>query len=263
MKDELKIFSNDEFGEVRITMINNEPHFVGKDTAIALGYKDTSDALKRHVDDEDKLTRCFTDSGQSRNMIVINESGLYSLTLSSKLKSAKKFKRWITSDVLPTIRKTGGYVNNDDMFIETYLPFADSQTRILFKTTLETVRKQNDIIQKQKEEIEHKEDVIIGLVDEITIAEKRQILNRVMRHNHANYQLRWQMLYREFDNKYHINSQARMNTYNETHKPKCKNRLDYIDNVMNKIPELYELAAKLFENDIKELVDQMYLAVSI
>ena len=263
MSNELKIFNNDEFGEVRITTIDNEPYFVGKDIAVALGYKDTSDALKRHVDDEDKLTRCFTDSGQSRQMIIINESGLYSLTLSSKLKSAKKFKRWITSEVLPTIRKTGGYINNDEIFIETYLPFADSQTRILFKTTLETVRKQNDIIQKQKEEIEHKEDVIIGLVDEITIAEKRQILNRVMRHNHANYQLRWQMLYREFDNKYHINSQARMNTYNETHKPKCKNRLDYIDNVMNKIPELYELAAKLFENDVKELVEQMYLAVSI
>lgn len=263
MSNELKIFNNDEFGEVRITTIDNEPYFVGKDIAVALGYKDTSDALKRHVDDEDKLTRCFTDSGQSRQMIIINESGLYSLTLSSKLKSAKKFKRWITSEVLPTIRKTGGYINNDEIFIETYLPFADSQTRILFKTTLETVRKQNNIIQKQKEEIEHKEDVIIGLVDEITIAEKRQILNRVMRHNHANYQLRWQMLYREFDNKYHINSQARMNTYNETHKPKCKNRLDYIDNVMNKIPELYELAAKLFENDVKELVEQMYLAVSI
>lgn len=263
MSNELKIFNNDEFGEVRITTIDNEPYFVGKDIAVALGYKDTSDALKRHVDDEDKLTRCFTDSGQSRQMIIINESGLYSLTLSSKLKSAKKFKRWITSEVLPTIRKTGGYINNDEIFIETYLPFADSQTRILFKTTLETVRKQNNIIQKQKEEIEHKEDVIIGLVDEITIAEKRQILNRVMRNNHANYQLRWQMLYREFDNKYHINSQARMNTYNETHKPKCKNRLDYIDNVMNKIPELYELAAKLFENDVKELVEQMYLAVSI
>jgi hypothetical protein len=71
------------------------------------------------------------------------------------------------------------------------------------------------------------------------------------------------MLYREFDNKYRINSQSRMDTYNETHKPKCKNRLDYIDTVMNKIPELYELAAKLFENDVKELVDQMYMVVGV
>ena len=191
-------------------------------------------------------------------MIVINESGLYSLVLSSKLQNAKKFKRWVTSDVLPTIRKTGGYVNNDDLFVTTYLPFADQQTILLFKTTLTTVRKQNEIIEKQKKEIEYKEDVIIGLVDEITLAEKRQILSRVMRHNHADYQKRWSLLYREFENKYHINLQSRLDTYNETHKPKCKNKVDYIDKVMEKIPELYELAAKLFENDVKELVDEMY-----
>lgn len=263
MINDLKVFSNNEFGEIRAIIINEEPYFVGKDICVSLGYKNTTVALQDNVEEDDKVVTKVSTLGGQQNTVVINESGLYSLVFGSRLPNAKKFKKWVTSEVLPTIRKTGGYVNNDDVFIETYLPFADSQTRILFKTTLETVRKQNDIIQKQKEEIEHKEDVIIGLVDEITISEKRQILNRVMRHNHANYQLRWQMLYREFDNKYHINSQARMNTYNETHKPKCKNRLDYIDNVMNKIPELYELAAKLFENDVKELVDQMYLAVSI
>lgn len=110
MKNKIQVFTNEKFGEVRTLMINNEPWFVGKDVAVALGYKDTSDALKKHVDTEDKLTRRFADSGQSREMYIINESGVYSLVLSSKLPTAKKFKRWVTSEVLPSIRKTGGYV---------------------------------------------------------------------------------------------------------------------------------------------------------
>jgi len=107
--NELQIFNNEEFGQVRVIEVNGEPYFVGKDVATILGYKDTSDAMKRHVDDEDKLTRCFTDSGQSREMYVINESGLYSLILSSHLPKAKEFKHWVTSEVLPSIRKTGSY----------------------------------------------------------------------------------------------------------------------------------------------------------
>lgn len=107
--EQLKIFENEEFGQVRTINIDGEPWFVGKDVAKILGYKDTSDAMRRHVDDEDKLTRCFTDSGQKRELYIINESGLYSVILSSKLPSAKRFKRWVTSEVLPAIRKTGIY----------------------------------------------------------------------------------------------------------------------------------------------------------
>ena len=107
--EQLKIFENEEFGQVRTINIDGEPWFVGKDVAKILGYKDTSDAMRRHVDDEDKLTRCFTDSGQKRELYIINESGLYSVILSSKLPSAKRFKRWVTSEVLPVIRKTGSY----------------------------------------------------------------------------------------------------------------------------------------------------------
>ena len=111
--EQLKIFENEEFGQVRTINIDGEPWFVGKDVAKILGYKDTSDAMRRHVDDEDKLTRCFTDSGQKRELYIINESGLYSVILSSKLPSAKRFKRWVTSEVLPVIRKTGSYTNRD------------------------------------------------------------------------------------------------------------------------------------------------------
>lgn len=107
--NELQIFKNEEFGEIRSLSINNEPWFVGKDVASILGYKNYRDALNRHIDEEDKgVAECDTPGGK-QNLTVINESGLYSLILSSKLPTAKKFKRWVTSEVLPSIRKTGGY----------------------------------------------------------------------------------------------------------------------------------------------------------
>lgn len=114
--NEIIIFSNPEFGDIRTITIEDEPWFVGKDVAAILGYKDTSDAMKRHVDEEDKLGRRFTDSGQNREMYVINESGLYSLILSSKLPTAKKFKRWVTSEVLPAIRKNGMYMTDQKAY---------------------------------------------------------------------------------------------------------------------------------------------------
>ena len=109
---QIQIFNNTEFGEIRSMEIGGEPWFVGKDVAAALGYRDTSDALKKHVESEDKLSRRFADSGQNRAMYIINESGLYSLILGSKLEGAKRFKRWVTSEVLPAIRKTGAYAVN-------------------------------------------------------------------------------------------------------------------------------------------------------
>lgn len=148
--EEIKVFENKDFGKVRTIINDSEPWFVGKDVANILGYKDTSDALKKHVENEDKLTRRFADSGQNRLMYIINESGLYSLILSSKLPSAKKFKHWVTSEVLPTIRKTGGYVANEELFVNTYLPNADSATKELFKLNLQTIRQLNEKIEKDK-----------------------------------------------------------------------------------------------------------------
>lgn len=105
----LQTWTNDELGTIRSKTIGSEPWFVAKDIAKALGYKDTSDALKKHVDAEDKLTRQIADSGQRRKVYIINESGMYALIFGSQLDSAKKFKRWVTSEVLPAIRKTGNY----------------------------------------------------------------------------------------------------------------------------------------------------------
>lgn len=107
---ELQIFKNEEFGEVRTVTINNEPWFVGKDVAEALGYSKARNAISAHVSDEDKKDAPIQGTpGGTQNMTIINESGLYALIFGSKLESAKRFKHWVTSEVLPTIRKTGGY----------------------------------------------------------------------------------------------------------------------------------------------------------
>ena len=107
--NEITVFNNDEFGSIRTVTIENEPWLVGKDVAEVLGYQNGSRDINRHVDDEDKLCTKIEYAGQKREVTIINESGLYSLILSSKLPNAKKFKRWVTSEVLPSIRKTGSY----------------------------------------------------------------------------------------------------------------------------------------------------------
>lgn len=105
----LQIFNSEEFGDIRTVTIDNEPWFVGKDVATALGYKNTADAIGKHIDTDDKLTSQIAIAGQRRDVVVINESGVYALIFGSKLESAKRFKHWVTSEVLPTIRKTGSY----------------------------------------------------------------------------------------------------------------------------------------------------------
>lgn len=107
--NDLTTFTNPEFGQVRIVEIDGTPWLVGKDVAVALGYKNPRDAITRHVDAEDKgVVKHDTPSGE-QEMLIINESGLYSLILSSKMPKAKAFKRWVTSEVLPAIRKNGAY----------------------------------------------------------------------------------------------------------------------------------------------------------
>lgn len=115
MTNETKIFENVEFGKVRTVLIDEEPYFVGKDVAGILGYSDTNKAIAMHVDDEDKLNDKTALSLGQRGGWLINESGLYSLILGSKLPAAKKFKRWVTSEVLPSIRKHGTYMTDETL----------------------------------------------------------------------------------------------------------------------------------------------------
>lgn len=112
---DLQIFNSPEFGAIRTIEKDGEPWFVGKDVAIALGYNNPRDAFKKHIDEEDKgVAKCDT-LGGTQETTIINESGLYSLVLSSKLPGAKQFKRWITSEVIPSIRKHGAYMTPDKL----------------------------------------------------------------------------------------------------------------------------------------------------
>lgn len=112
--NKIKVFESPEFGSIRTVERNGEPWLAGKDVAAALGYSNPRDAISKHVDDEDKgVAKCDT-LGGNQNMTIINESGLYSLILSSKLPTAKKFKHWVTSEILPSIRKTGGYISGQE-----------------------------------------------------------------------------------------------------------------------------------------------------
>ncbi|PNY20056.1 Phage antirepressor protein KilAC domain protein [Streptococcus parauberis] len=113
MMNELKGFENAEFGSVQMLMRGSVPYFLGKDAAEILGYSNTAKAIRDHVDEEDKLTERIVLAGQNRDVIFINESGLYSLIISSKMPNAKKFKRWVTNEVLPSIRQHGVYATED------------------------------------------------------------------------------------------------------------------------------------------------------
>ena len=115
MNNPIKIFEHDNLGQIRTLTIDGEPWFVGSDVASILGYEKTRNALSKHVDEEDALKRGIPTNGGIQNMTVINESGLYSLILSSKLPQAKAFKRWVTSDVLPSIRKHGAFITEETL----------------------------------------------------------------------------------------------------------------------------------------------------
>lgn len=148
--NELKIFENQEFGQIRTVQLNNETYFVGKDIAEALGYAKARNAILTHVAEEDKKDAPIQgDLGGTQNMTVINESGMYSLILSSKLESAKRFKHWVTSEVLPSIRKHGVYavdelINNPEMAIKAF-------------TALKEEREKNKLLQADNDRMKPKE----------------------------------------------------------------------------------------------------------
>lgn len=145
--NEIQIFNSEEFGDIRIVQLNNETYFVGKDVATALGYANPKNAVPTHVSEEDKLSTQIEYAGQRREVTVINESGLYALIFGSKLESAKRFKHWVTSEVLPAIRKNGNY--KMPMTIE-------EQLQIVAKGTLEVkeeIKRVDNDLQNFKEDM--------------------------------------------------------------------------------------------------------------
>lgn len=217
---ELQIFKNNDFGEIRTVVIDDEPWFVGKDVALALGYERADNAIRKHVDNEDKLMHQIGASGQNRQMYIINESGLYSLVLSSKLPTAKKFKRWVTSEVIPRIRKHGTYMTaetieavllNPDTIIRLAMSLKEEQ-EAKRKLTLENTQ-QKQIIGELQPKAKYYDEILSnpGLVSITQIAKDYGMSGRKM--NELLHELgvqykqsnQW-LLYREYHNEGYTHS---------------------------------------------------------
>lgn len=233
--NELKIFENPEFGQVRTVMVGDKPYFVGKDIASALGYTNTRDALLKHVDKGDKNTVAIRDGIGNPNTVIINESGLYSLILSSKLPNAKQFKRWVTSDVLPTIRKHGVYATDETL--EKMLQSPEFGIRVFTQ------------LKQEREENKRLTDVVRGCNRELSVPEMRQVLNRIVCKN-GQYGKRWTELYKQFNMKFHTNIQ-------QCARNRGMSNLDYVQSI-NMLPELYDIACKLYESEMDSLVKELY-----
>lgn len=263
--NELTLFENEEFGSIRTLTIDGEPWFVGKDLADILEYQNGSRDINRHVDEEDRQKITLEISGQNREITIVNESGVYSLILSSKMPNAKKFKHWVTSEVIPSIRKHGAYMT--EKTLEQALLNPDYLVQLALKLKEETdKRKQLEIDKQQLEsEVAYKEDVIVGLVEDIDLATKRQRINQIVRHgvsDSSTISSRWKLLYGEFEKKYHLNLSVRLERNKNDFKPKLKNNLDLVDRQMHMIPQLYEICCKLFENDVAALMAEWECTVA-
>ena len=160
MNNEIQLFHNDEFGDVRTVIINGEPWFVAKDVATILKYTNPLKAIRDHVFEEDKgVNELFTPGGKQR-ITVINESGVYSLILSSKLQSARAFKHWVTSEILPTIRKTGRYGGDDATFlINKFFPVATEQQRVFLHTAFTQIEALSAQIEEDRPKVEFADQV--------------------------------------------------------------------------------------------------------
>lgn len=219
---------------------SGEPGFVAKDICNVLEIGDISKAVSR-LDEDEKGTNLVRTPGGNQSLLCVTESGLYSLVLGSRKPGAKEFKRWITHEILPAIRKHGGYLTPEKL--EEVLLSPDTLIRLA--TDLKTEREARLFAER---ELQHKTQVITSLTEGITPPEKRQMLNRVVRRV-PNYKHRWAELYRQFELKYHMNLGVRA---------KGGSKLEYIDGVLGQLDDLYDIACKLYESDMRKLVEELY-----
>ena len=214
--NELQIFENADFGSVRTLMINDAPYFVGKDVADILGYQNGSRDINRHVDEDDRRKEMLFDGNQDKETILINESGLYSLILSSKMPNAKKFKHWVTAEVLPSIRKTGGYIVGQEQLTDAELmakALMVAQKTIEARTEeVKSLKMLNAVQQQQIAELNPKAtyyDLVLQCPDLISVTEiakdygkSAKWLNKILSENKVQYKQRgvW-LLYQKYAEK--------------------------------------------------------------
>lgn len=257
----IEIFQNEEFGEIRTIEEEGKVLFCASDVAKALGYARPNDAVTAHCRATVKHSTPI--SGKMQEINFIPEGDVYRLITHSKLPSAEKFEAWVFDEVLPAIRKTGGYVNDTETFVDAYFAGIPEEMKAIIRVSLDTIKIKDGIIESQKQTIaekdrviEYKEDVICGLVDDIDLATKRQRIKQIIQY-HAKSKVeimqKWNLLYNEFEAKYHVNLSVRFENNKDAFKPKPRNKVDLIDRQMNMIPQLYEICCKLFESDVQKL----------
>lgn len=261
----IQIFNNEQFGRVRVIMSeSNEPLFCAKDVAAALGYSDTNDAISRHCKSGKKVFHHHANGIGGVNMIYIPEKDLYRLIMRSNLPEAEEFQDWVCGVVLPSIRKHGAYMTNETL--EKALTSPDFLIQLAYQLKEEQQKRiaAEQLVSKQQEVISHKSDVIEGLIDDLPLAKLRQRITQIVRYGSVNFQKRYQLLYKEFELKYHMSLNRRINSAKVLAiKPEIKNKMDYIDRVLGMIPELYDIACKLFETDVKKLIKREWKISSL
>lgn len=246
--------------EVEVFEYKGQILFNPRHVAECLEIKNVNDAIKDFNEKQKvKLTNSIIGNTDFRKLHntgenFLTESGVYKLIFKSRKENAERFQDWVTDEVLPSIRKTGSYnsieLSEKDKAVLSVMNAQDEVSRLNALCEF-----QHAIEAPLIAEITYKEDVIIGLVEDIDLATKRQRITQIIRHNaNGKYKERYNLLYTEFEKKYHIDLKRRID--NCDIKPKIKNKMDYIDRGMNMIPELYEIACKLFENDVNELMEE-------
>jgi prophage antirepressor-like protein len=271
MNNGLMSFMDERFGEVRMVDIYGKPYAVASDVAKALGYAKPNNAINTHCRSTLKQG-IATKQGNMSEMVLIPQGDIVRLIVKCPLDGADMFESWIFDKVIPEVMNTGSYIaptkQAEKIAVSKVMANADMEmlelvqsmvvNQIQLKKDLQLAEEQNKLLQI---EVSHKEDVIIGLVEDIDLATKRQRLNQIMKYGFTtgkNQADKWSLLYNEFERKYHINLKIRMGRDNKDMKPKFKNKLDYIDRGMNMIPQTYELACKIFCNDVEKLKSEWF-----
>lgn len=251
MENNVINFENAEFGSIRTVVIDGEPWFVGKDVAKILGYANPSEAILDHVDDDDKLNSKMLSSFEldlgQRGGWLVNESGLYSLILSSKLPSAKKFKKWVTSEVLPTIRKTGGYINSADLMVNTYFSDLSSDQQGLVRGLLTNI----SALQNKNKALSNENDLLVQKNLEWA---DRALINSLVRAYACsignNFGKAWNDFKKDLLYKHGINLNSRITNHLNSSGKKTKPRtLDMIDD--SELPNaISTIVSMCRENDV-------------
>ena len=282
--NQIQLFTNSVFGEVRAVKIEDKVWFVGRDAVKSLGYETTTtsytyyinkfvkEKYKMKMNNYDLQLFGMTDAGR-KGEILIDQYGIIQLVMNSSMEEAEQFQDWILEEVIPSVLTTGTYsMKQDSYMIEDPIERAKRwieeeevrrQLELDNQEKQKLIEKQEERIQEQETEIVHKEDVIISLTQDVSIAEKRQRINDIVRYGaKGRYSERWSLLYKEFDSKFHINTKVRLERAKERGEVlKSTTRMDYICDVLNLTNELFDLCTVVFEADYIDMLEN-YLSVA-